>query len=196
MSAPHFTSDDVLVRAQETPNPFALKFIVNHAIKRKGKATFYVVEECEGLPLASSLFHIKGVKQLYFFENTITMTHDGSLDKSDLEKNVTAVIKTRLPIHDPDFKLPGEQFTMKSDDRPHRSPELQQIEEILDRTIRSGLQADGGDVELIELKDNELKIVYMGACGGCPSALMGTLDAIQNILRQELGKPELIVSPI
>jgi len=196
MSTPRFTPDDVLVRFQETPNPFAFKFIVNQSIKSKGRVTFFTAEECENIPLALSLFDIKGVKQLYFFENTITLTHDGSLDQSDLEKNVVTVIKTRLPVHDPDFNIPGEQYSSKLVDCSHLSTELQQIEEILDRTIRPGLQADGGDIELIELKDNELKIMYMGACGGCPSAMMGTLDVIQNILRHELDNSELIVYPI
>ncbi|MEZ4871765.1 MAG: NifU family protein [Bdellovibrionales bacterium] len=66
----------------------------------------------------------------------------------------------------------------------------------MDRTIRPGLQADGGDLEILEFKDNEIKILYMGACGDCPSAMMGTLDAIQNILRHELGNDELRVRPV
>ena len=44
---PRFTQEDVLVRAQETPNPFAIKFIMNHAVKEEGNATFYSREECE-----------------------------------------------------------------------------------------------------------------------------------------------------
>ena len=67
---------------------------------------------------------------------------------------------------------------------------------MLDRTIRPGLQADGGDVEVVSYKDDTISILYQGACGGCPSAMMGTLDAIQGILQQELGKPDLKVRPL
>ena len=63
---------------------------------------------------------------------------------------------------------------------------MDRIEEILDRTVRPGLQADGGDIEIVEFTNDDLKILYQGACGGCPSAMMGTLDAIQGILRNEL----------
>ena len=38
--------------------------------------------------------------------------------------------------------------------------------------------------------------MYQGACGGCPSAMMGTLDAIEGILQNELKNPELRVRPI
>ena len=75
-------------------------------------------------------------------------------------------------------------------------PEILKIEEVLDRTIRPGLQADGGDVEVIRFADNILEISYQGACGGCPSAMYGTLDAIQNILRFELKNEDLRVAPI
>ena len=71
-----------------------------------------------------------------------------------------------------------------------------QIEEILDRTIRPGLQADGGDIDVVSFADNELRILYQGACGGCPSSMMGTLDAIQGILREELQNFNLVVQPV
>ncbi|MCC7404548.1 MAG: NifU family protein [Bdellovibrionales bacterium] len=197
MSAPQFSPEDVLVRPQDTPNPMAIKFVINHAVKNQGKATFSSLEECQSLPLAHSLFAIKGVKQIYFFENTITLTHDGSQDLGQLEDQVCSVIKTRLPIHDADFRAADEEPVKRGPvDRSHLSPELQEIEDALDRTIRPGLQADGGDVEILEFKDNELKILYQGACGGCPSSMMGTLDAIQSILRHELNNPDLLVFPV
>jgi Fe-S cluster biogenesis protein NfuA len=46
------------------------------------------------------------------------------------------------------------------------------------------------------MEGNEIYILYQGACGGCPSAMMGTLDAIQSILQHELSNPEVSVIPI
>ena len=69
-------------------------------------------------------------------------------------------------------------------------------EEVLDRTIRPGLQADGGDLEILSFKGNKVEIAYQGACGGCPSSYMGTLDAIENILRYELQNEKIEVYPV
>lgn len=192
------SSDDVLVRMQPTPNPYALKFIVNQALKTEGKATFQHPAEVQDLPLLASLFEVQGVLQLYLYQNTLTITHTGELDSDEMEENVTSVLKTRVPIHNPDFVSKGEEDepSRKTVDRSELTPEMQEIENILDRTIRPGLQADGGDLDVISLEENELKILYQGACGGCPSAMMGTLDAIQGILRQELNNPTLKVRPI
>ena len=190
---------DVLVRCQRTPNPLALKFITNGVFKRDGKATFTSSDQAEGLPLVSGILDIPGVAQVYLYENVLTLTHQGELSEETLQDQVISIIKTRLPIHTPDFLGPDEeakQYTQDLVDRSHLSEEMQRIESILDRTIRPGLRADGGDVEVIEYKDDRLKILYQGACGGCPSAMMGTLDAIQNILAQEIPNPKLLVIPI
>lgn len=187
--------EDILIRTQATPNPYALKFVVNANIKSEGKATFANPIEAEGLPLVYNLFLIDGVKQVHLFQNTITVTHTGELEAADLAEQVGSVIRTRLSVHDPDFGAPLPA-SMPAKDRSRLSPEMLAVEEILDRTIRPGLQADGGDVEVMSFENNELRILYQGACGGCPSSMMGTLDAIQGILRQELNNPDLVVTPI
>ncbi|MBI5415301.1 MAG: NifU family protein, partial [Candidatus Omnitrophica bacterium] len=63
---------------------------------------------------------------------------------------------------------------------------------ILDQTVRPALQMDGGDIELLDYKDNVLRVFYQGACGSCPSATMGTLRAIENILRDQFN-PDVVV---
>jgi Fe-S cluster biogenesis protein NfuA len=184
---------DILVRTLPTPNPFALKFVVNQPLKSEGKATFHSLAECQDLPLIRDLFMIEGVRQVHVFQNTVSVTHVGEFTDTELAEKVESVIRTRLPIHNPEF---GEAVKPLKPHKEHSDPILAQIEEILDRTIRPGLQADGGDVEVVDFSNNELQIVYQGACGGCPSSMMGTLDAIQGILQHELGNPDIQVTPI
>lgn len=192
---------DVLIRMLITPNPYALKFVLNLPVKNKGRATFYSKADCTNLPLFHSLFDITGIKQIFVFQNQMTLTHDGSLGEEEIEKQVTAVIGTRITVHDPDFTaFEEERMPAKASSTEERkkeiSPEVLKIEQILDRTVRPGLQADGGDLEVLSVEENEVRISYQGACGGCPSAMMGTLEAIENILRHEMGQENLKVIPI
>lgn len=76
--------------------------------------------------------------------------------------------------------------------RQNLSAEMQKIEEILDRTIRPGLQGDGGDIDLIKYEDKKVYVSYQGACGTCPSSTTGTLMAIEGILKEEMD-PEIEV---
>jgi Fe-S cluster biogenesis protein NfuA len=187
---------DILVRAQDTPNPRAVKFIINYSLKDVGNATFVKKEECQGLPLIEGIFDIPGVEQVYVFQNTLTVTHNEELPVEMIKDQVKSVIRTRLSIHRSDFDSPDEVNRKTPPDRSALAPQVREIEEILDRTIRPGLQSDGGDIEIVEFKDNELKIIYQGACGGCPSSMAGTLDAIQSILRHELGNESIVVTPL
>ena len=191
---------DVMIRMLATPNPYALKFILNLSLKNKGRATFYSKEDCTDLLLFHSLFDIFGLKQIFVFQNQMTFTHDGSLSEEEIEKQATAIIRTRITVHNPDFISFEEEklSTVSSSPLPKRkkSAEFLKIEQILDRTIRPGLQADGGDLEVLSVEDNEVRISYQGACGGCPSAIMGTLEAIENILKHETGKENMKVIPI
>lgn len=69
---------------------------------------------------------------------------------------------------------------------------LRVIEEQLDEYVRPMLIMDGGDMELIDLKEDGdsllLFIEYLGACQGCPSASGGTLMAIQQFLNVRISE--------
>lgn len=183
-------SYDVMVRTLPTPNPSAIKFIVNAPLKTTGKATFFTKEEALGVSLVESVFVIPQVIQVHIFENVMTVTFAENSPVEALCDQVMSVLKTRLSIHDPNFKMADEREVRKT--RENVSPEILAIEEILDRTIRPGLQADGGDLEVLSYVDNKLTINYEGACGTCPSSMYGTLDAIQSILQGEFN-PDLRV---
>lgn len=180
---------DVKMMVQPTPNPYAKKIIVNYDVKSTGKITFSTAEDCAHIPLAKAIYEIKSVTQVHFFENAITITIDGNVSWDDVLEEARRLIRTLLPSHQADFLSPDELR------RKEMSPEIQQIEEILDRTIRPALQGDGGDLEVLSLEGNYLTIRYEGACGTCPSSVTGTLSAMQNILRAEFN-PEIEVIPL
>ena len=191
----NISSEDILIRAMRTPNPLAIKLIVNFPLKTEGKASF---TKQEGLshtpPLFSNLFNIPGVHQVHVFENQITLSHEGTIDFEEIEKQAVQTIKNFGADHNADFSVPEEE--KKKKDRSQLSEMHRKAEEILDRTIRPGLQADGGDLEIVSFKNNKVEIAYEGACGGCPSSYMGTLDAIENILRYELQNENIEVYPV
>ena len=61
-----------------------------------------------------------------------------------------------------------------------------EVLEVLDK-LRPFLQRDGGDVELVDVEDGIVKLKLMGACGSCPSAISGTLMAIEGLLRRDIN---------
>ena len=185
---------DILIRALRTPNPLAVKLVVNFPVKKEGKASWTKKEDVLDRPLFADFFNISGVSQIHVFENQITLSHKGILEFEEIEQKAEKIIKKWGPDHKPDFLSPEEQSRKK--DRKILSEIHRQAEEILDRAIRPGLQADGGDLEIVSFKGNKVEISYQGACGGCPSSYMGTLSAIENILRYELKNEKIEVYPV
>ena len=61
----------------------------------------------------------------------------------------------------------------------------EKVEEALNK-VRPALQADGGDVELVEVKDDVVKVRLTGACGGCPMAQMTLKMGIERHLKKEI----------
>ena len=53
--------------------------------------------------------------------------------------------------------------------------------------VRSFLQADGGDVELVEVtEEGVVRVKLTGACSGCPMASMTLKTGIEKILKEEV----------
>ncbi len=175
--------NDINVDIQVTPNPNALKFITDNNVKNKGSSSYNSINQCGENKMAKNLLSLRGVDKLYFFENVITITKFSYIAWDQLEENIVTTIKQSMITHNPDYFDPDPE-----EERRKKLPkELLQIEEILDKHIRPALQADGGDILLINYQDNILLIRYQGACGTCPSATMGTLDAIKGVLRDEFN---------
>ena len=175
-----------------TPNPDALKFIINTEVKTDGKITFKNKEEAKGLDLVDTLFSLMFIKQVYLFENVITITKENDLDWGDCLGLIKSVLNSRLPDHNPDFK--DEDIGIVTHDRSNQSSEIQRIEELLDQTVRPYLQGDGGDLDVVDYTDNIVLVNYVGACGTCPSSLAGTLMAIESTLRAEINPDIRVVS--
>lgn len=60
--------------------------------------------------------------------------------------------------------------------------------------VRPALQADGGDVELIEVNDGVVSVRLTGACGGCPMATMTLKNGIERIIREEVPEVKEVVA--
>jgi len=61
------------------------------------------------------------------------------------------------------------------------------------KQVRPALLADGGDVQLIDVKDGVVKVKLTGACGGCPMATMTLKGGIERVLKEQVpGVKEVI----
>lgn len=68
----------------------------------------------------------------------------------------------------------------------------ERVEEALEQ-IRPMLRADGGDVELIDVTNEGLvRVKLIGACGGCPMAMMTLKEGIERLLKEEVPEVQAV----
>lgn len=66
----------------------------------------------------------------------------------------------------------------------------EQIEDVIHNQIRPYIEADGGLINFIEMKDNVVYVELAGACGTCPSAQMTLKGGVEAILKRRF--PEIM----
>jgi Fe-S cluster biogenesis protein NfuA len=170
-----------------TPNPQALKFILNEKLLNRETRHFNNKEEAQIDPLAKGIFEIDGVVSVFYMDKFITIEKDSKIQWGQIQRPFVEFIKnfdsTLIP-QEQEFQATKEEETVL----------LKKINEILDQRVRPALAGDGGGLEVTGLEGLTLKIRYQGACGSCPSSIRGTLVAIENLLRREINPAIEVVS--
>lgn len=65
------------------------------------------------------------------------------------------------------------------------TPIREQVEQVLER-LRPMLIADGGNIELVDVKDDEVFVHLVGACGMCPSSTMTLKMGVERAVREAI----------
>ncbi len=60
--------------------------------------------------------------------------------------------------------------------------------------VRPALQADGGDVELVDVNDGVVKLKLKGACAGCPMATMTLRNGIERTLKEQIPEVKEVIA--
>jgi Fe-S cluster biogenesis protein NfuA len=62
------------------------------------------------------------------------------------------------------------------------------------KKIRPSLQADGGDVELVDVKNGVVRVRLQGACSGCPMATQTLKQGITKVIKEAVPEVKEVVA--
>jgi NFU1 iron-sulfur cluster scaffold homolog, mitochondrial len=174
-----------------TPNPNARKFVLREPLSYGVSKSYENAAAAKGDPLAEALFAIPHVSNVFYVDHWITVTQDGKAHWPDLLRQLAIPIRDAPSAQERSQELinegaghpDGASFD-ESALSPADQEKLGAIRQLLDEQVRPYLQGDGGDLHVLGLEDNVLKVHYQGACGSCPSSISGTLAGIEGLVRQ------------
>ena len=173
-----------------TPNPRAVKFILDKPVLDSGSKTIELGGYLEADIFASNIFALDIVELVYLRENFVSLT----LNSADLwvifKDKIKNIIEADLKKYDEgDEEVSSsilDDFDKETYPKLNDDEKVIIVEAILDETVRPALANDGGGLEVIEVDGSIVRIRYKGACGGCPSSTSGTLRVIENHLKAQL----------
>jgi Fe-S cluster biogenesis protein NfuA len=70
----------------------------------------------------------------------------------------------------------------------------EKVEEVINTKIKPLLQADGGDIELVEVNDGVVKVRLRGACACCPGAAFTLQMGVERLLKQALPEIQRVIA--
>ena len=183
----------ITVYAESTPNPNAMKFVVNKKLFND-VYEFKKVEDTKDAPLAKSLFTFPFIQEIFFDFNFISIIQKPD---SNWDENIMDVREfIRSFIQDENTILYEENFIKKSDPKiiENLDDVSKKIIEIIEEHVKPAVASDGGNI-VFESYDNESKkvnVILQGACSGCPSSTITLKSGIENMLKEML--PDMISS--
>ncbi len=65
----------------------------------------------------------------------------------------------------------------------------EKVERVLEK-VRAGLKSEGGDIELVDVKENIVYVRLKGSCGTCPMSALTMKSWVESSIRREL--PEIV----
>ena len=172
-----------IAEIDDTPNPNAVKFTLHEPLTWGISHSFESADQAAGDALASALFAIEHVSNVFYVDRWLTVTQDGNADWPELVRLIAVPLRAAPAAAAHSAAAVFEARASIADLSQQDQARLEAIRELLDARIRPALKADGGDLHIVGLAGNELSIHYQGACGSCPSSISGTLSAIENLVR-------------
>jgi Fe-S cluster biogenesis protein NfuA len=192
----------ITVYGESTPNPSALKFVVNKMIT-KNAVEFKNIDQSAPSPLATELFKFPYVKEIFIDENYISVTkydinewQDITMElrtfiKQFIENGGTVLDENLIQTIIKDEKTKDESFDSLDETS-------QKIINILEEYVKPAVAADGGNIlfDSYDESTKTVKVIMQGACNGCPSSTFTLKSGIENMLKSMLNDEGIKVEAV
>jgi Fe-S cluster biogenesis protein NfuA len=181
---------DFHMRAERTPNPNSVKWVLSTTLVEDGRSAHFETPVGPAVsPLAARLFAIDGVTGVFLASNFVTVTKRPELEWPALAQSLVDAIKEFAasddaalgPEWDPGAAQDGGEIATR-------------IQRILDEEIRPYVAQDGGDVLFAGYRDGVVELYLQGSCSGCPSSTATLKLGIETRLREAVPEVQEVVA--
>ncbi len=183
------------VYAEATPNPEAMKFVVNKYLLEEGSVEYNTIEQAENSPLAKQLFAFSGINSIFISSNFVTLSKASDIDWYELIPIIRTFIKTFIENGEQVFTGPTEQVADSTIERTKTASAIEtKIIETLEEYVRPAVEQDGGAIHFKSFEEGVVTLVLKGSCSGCPSSAVTLKGGIENLLKRLIPEVSEVVA--
>ena len=180
------------VYAEVTPNPAVMKFVANRKIV-PGMFEFKNIDQAKDSELASTLFELPFVKEVFLDENYISITKYEVASWEEITMELRELIREFLAsgknVVSDKAEMVGHQMNETPSGPSDMDPTSLEIISILDEYVKPAVASDGGNIlfQSYEPESKKVNVILQGACSGCPSSTFTLRNGIETMLKNMLG---------
>ncbi len=164
----------------EPKRPDTCKFVVDRPVYPQGFASFAKKESAKGSPLPERLFEIPEVAAVRLTGNDVTVTKHGSEEWRPVSGKIAEAI--RAHIRSGQLAVSADYQSQLLSDAVIRA----KVEEIFRTQINPAVAAHGGQVDLLDVKDNKIYLKMGGGCQGCGMADVTLRQGIEVAILEQI----------
>lgn len=175
----------MFIQTETTPNVDSLKFIPGSPVSPSGTHEFLDARSSAASPLADRLFHLPGVKTVFFGPDFISVNKEEDATWPDMKPEIYSIIMEHFTAGTPLFR-DGSNSDGPEDTRilDTDSEVVAMIKELLDTRVRPAIMEDGGDIEYrgFDEEIGKVQLSLKGSCRGCDSSTVTLKSGIERML--------------
>ncbi|WP_417942535.1 NifU family protein [Flavobacterium sp. RS13.1] len=192
----------ITVYGETTPNPAALKFVVNRMLTRNA-VEYKNIDQTASSPLAQELFKFPYVKEVFIDENYISVTKYEINNWDEITLELRTFIKQFIEnggtvLDESLIETATKNDVTKDEAFDKLDVTSQQIINILEEYVKPAVAADGGNIAFDSYNEDKkvVKVILQGACSGCPSSTFTLKSGIENMLKSMLNDQQITVEAL
>lgn len=170
---------EITIRAEPITQE-TCRFTVDRPLLPGGARFFASREAAAGSPLAEAVFAVEGVTGALFADNVATISKSGADDWRPVARQVGAAIRERLRLGAPLFSETVLSW------RPPTEEIRRRVEQLLANEINPAVANHGGQVSLVDVRENNVYLQLSGGCQGCGMAEVTLRQGIEAMIRQRI----------
>jgi Fe-S cluster biogenesis protein NfuA len=178
-----------IAEIEYTPNPNVARFILKEPVASGFPRRFLDLGTAMENSTAKALFDIGHIESVVMADKWLVVTKDDSAAWDELMPRLAPIVREAPAV------LPsGDAQGISLGEGAQGDQLLQKVFLALKEKIYPYMAADGGGLEVVSRDGKQVTIHYTGACQNCPAGMVGTLMAIEGVLKADVDPDISIVT--